>query len=304
MKTLLRIKMMALAVVILSVLTSTGAEQTDDLAGKKGSILRVPAGQTFTVTPDKSLMVVENWIMEPNSKITFTESVSSWKIIAMRASFADNSTIDARGKNGQNGGNGSKAQGQPGHGKKGHTGGRGQDGTEGTDGVDLSLQFGIASLTDLIILVDGGKGGKGGDGGKGGKGGGYKLTAIGDAIPGGDGGRGGRGGNAGNGGDSSDVDIVMWPLRDAQLKASSAAKGQGLRILGEPGKPGKPGLGGPGHKGHRGHTISKDFGITWRRSVPGGAHGAKGPTGVKGISGSKGKQAVRFVAAPPTINWE
>ena len=211
--------------------------------------LIVKANETRIIT-DKD-MIVDNWIMEDNSIIIFGENVTSWTIVANRASFGDNVIIDGRGAHGNSnalhlhGAHGADGGHDCDHGAGGTNGGAG---TDGKNGIDITMTISIASVGNVIIDARGGNGGPGGNGGNGGKGTKGDCSDRCNGGRGGDGGYGGAGGNPGNGGDI----VINYEFINNKGITEEEAKtmiSNGIRPVSPSGAVGSGGYGGTGGAG-------------------------------------------------------
>lgn len=259
--------------------------------------LRVPAGNTLTIGPDRLTLRVNNWVMEDNSTIRIPSDVCgeedcAWVIQAATATFGSGVRILGVGEKGLDGGRpGGAGANATGRGNNGSHGGEGNGGLPGDNGVNIDITMGLASMGDLLIDVSGGAGGDGADGGPGGSGsrGGCSCN-----CGGGRGGNGGRGGSAGSGGDAGNIEVSFWL---AAPEPVVTGPGQGFQTNVQGGLPGTPGNGGKRGVGGGGSGNCGPW-PHWRHG--GGSPGRPGSIGPEAIPGEKGT-ATRLVEPSPLI---
>lgn len=246
-----------------------------------GESLTIAAGETFTVSPDMSRLMLDSLTIGDGATIRFAEGVDRWQLRAQQARIGSGVVVDGSGADGRDGGDGkghSRAAASCVSGQPGADGGAGGD---GTNGVNMRIQLGLVQFGGLTVRSGGGDGGNGGAGGKGQDAGEFG-SACKSAPSGGDA---GKGGDGGNGGDAGDVTFMYWP-------ASTAVKGVDvaslIKVEAEPGLAGAAGKSGKPGAGSEGRYIQKRTLAGDRAWLAGGDMGEKGGPGQSGHNGLQG----------------
>ena len=246
--------------------------------------LTVPAGETFTVTPQNARMFLKRLNLGDKSRIEFEPGVTDWEVRAEIANIGSNVVIGAQGAAGKAAESiNTEALPQADVCQNGADGQVGGAGENGLAGVNIILELGLSKIGDLVIDARGGQGGQGSQGQDGQSAG--KLSRC-NAKDGGAGGYGGDGGQGGNGGD---VTISYWDPKNGQ---SLARVKQRIQVITSGGQGGKGGLGGQGGVGSEAQYIKKRT-LTGNRSwVDAGLTGAEGDPGELGRDGTAGKSLI------------
>jgi hypothetical protein len=259
-------------------LLSTGIIVSEDL--------KVADGQSREIKVQEQYMVLHNFTLGNNARITFAPGVDHWDVWAEEAIFGENSTIGGPASTGAAGGNGKNGRSTNSPGHYGERGGNGQPGNEGARGVNLTFHVKIATFGGVLIDATGGDGGPGGSGGAGGKSGNARCSDRTKARNGEAGGNGGRGGNGGSGGfvdfhyksasngfdEMRDDTVLELALAGINLVSDGGLGGQS-------GMPGKGGAGGSGNSA----CIPK---------MGGGKRGSNGGRPDPGVNGSPGTVSI------------
>lgn len=239
--------------------------------------LIVGAGATRIITKSEEVLLVQNWTMGDNSRISFAPEVTSWKIIAKRLSFGANVVIEGSGADGSPGADAPAVAPTPGGlCKPGNNGKAGDPGIDGKDGIPLDINVGIDSMGSLAVRSVGGKGGKGGNGQPGSSGG---RGDCGDMCSGGNGGNGGNGGLGGHGGNGGNITFAF-----KLLGATPSPAPEDLVSLFT-----EAGIGGPGGIGSKAHGSG---GAGRRCSYGRRSKGRSGSPGRDGQEGRHGRDGV------------
>jgi hypothetical protein len=251
--------------------------------------LTIPAGQTYTITPEQSDLRLEKLTIGSGARVRFAPGVSRWRVVAKHVSVGDNVVIDGRGGDGAAGVDAAAFAERAKDCDPGAQGRAGGAGGAGARGTALELWWGIDTLGSAKLLTDGGAGGIGGAGGAGQDGGKVNRCAGPAAGNGGTGGTGGAGGNAGE---------VSLSYYDAGGK--SLAIGDRLSVSAAGGTGGAAGSGGAGGAGADGRFQRTATSEAW---FPAGKPGSRGGAGQPGTAGSNGEVAIKAVATGSRPSW-
>lgn len=251
--------------------------------------LTIPAGQTYTITPEQSDLRLEKLTIGDGAKVQFAPGVNRWRVEAKRVNVGDNVVIDGRGAAASAGVDATPFEARAKDCEPGAQGRAGGIGGAGGSGVALELWWGVESLGHAKLLTDGGTGGNGGAGGAGQDGGKVNRCSGPAAGSGGDGGAGGAGGVGG---------ALALSYFDASGKG--LALGDRLSVSATGGAGGAAGNGGVGGVGAEGRFQRTATAEAW---FPAGAPGKRGGAGLAGALGGSGAVAVKQVAAAARPSW-
>lgn len=251
--------------------------------------LTIPAGQTYTITPEQSDLRLEKLTIGDGAKVQFAPGVSRWRVEAKRVNVGDNVVIDGRGADAAAGVDAASFTGRAKDCEPGAQGRAGGGGGAGGRGVALELWWGVESLGRTKLLTDGGAGGNGGAGGAGQDGGKVNRCPGPAAGSGGDGGAGGSGGAGGE---------LVLSYFDATGKGVALGDRLGVSATGGAGGAGgNGGVGGVAAEGRFQRTATSE---AWFAA---GAPGKRGAAGVAGGLGGNGTVAVKQMATATRPSW-
>lgn len=251
--------------------------------------LTIPAGQTYTITPELSDLRLEKLTLGDGAKVQFAPGVSRWRVEAKHVNIGDNVVIDGRGADAAAGVDAAAFTGRAKDCEPGAQGRTGGAGGAGGRGVALELWWGVESLGKAKLLTDGGAGGAGGAGGLGQDGGKVNRCTGPAAGSGGDGGAGGAGGASGE---------LVLNYFDASGKG--LALGDRLSVSAAGGAGGTAGNGGAGGVAAEGRFQRTATSEVWFSA---GAPGKRGGAGIAGALGGTGTVAVKQVTAATRPSW-
>ncbi len=251
--------------------------------------LTIPAGQTYTITPEQSDLRLEKLSIGDGAKVLFAPGVSRWRVEAKHVNVGDNVVIDGRGAAAVAGVDAAPFAGRAKDCEVGAQGRAGGAGGAGSRGVALELWWGVESLGRAKLLTDGGAGGSGGAGGVGQDGGKVNRCAGPAAGGGGDGGAGGAGGAGGE---------LVLSYFDASGKG--LALGDRLGVSASGGAGGAAGNGGAGGVAAEGRFQRTATSEAWFSA---GEPGKRGSAGTAGALGGSGAVAVKQVAVAARPSW-
>ena len=251
--------------------------------------LTIPAGQTYTITPEQSDLRLEKLTIGDGAKVQFAPGVSRWRVEAKHVNVGDNVVIDGRGADATAGVDAAPFDVRAKDCEPGAQGRAGGAGGVGGRGVSLELWWGIESLGHAKLLTDGGAGGNGGAGAAGQDGGKVNRCSGPAAGSGGDGGAGGVGGMGGE---------LALSYFDAGGKGLVLGDRLGVSATGGAG--GVAGNGGVGGVGAEGRFQRTPSGEPWFAA---GAPGKHGGSGIVGALGGNGAVIVKQVVAAARPSW-